>query len=164
MFPVNLAIQNSGKEMFMPPKKKTEAEPSDETDVQAAIDSETQDGKGSEPVPPSDFESFATAGVHAEDKAIEELASEVLRGHWGDYSVSRSRLNDAGHDSSVVLAAVNRRMAGGAPAAYRPTSIELLNQVRMGEWGTDRGLRERLNGAGFSAAVVEDVLRTLARD
>lgn len=157
----------------MPPKKKTEtsseetteqkppvvAPPSDDTDVQAAIDSTTDDGKGDEPVPPSNFESFATEGVHASTKLAGELASEVLDGKWGDFSVSRGRLNDAGLDATAVFVKVNERLTRGAPSAYRATVDQVVDQVDRGEWGSERTLESRLLGAGYKAVDVADILR-----
>lgn len=39
----------------------------DETDVPAALERETQDGRGDEALSPSDFKGFATEGVEKED-------------------------------------------------------------------------------------------------
>lgn len=133
----------------------------DETDVPAAIDTETSDGPGDEPVPSSDFQSFATEGVHHEDKQVGELASEVLQGLWGDWSVARDRLTNAGHDAANVFTKVNERLTRGAPSAHRATPDQLLDQVQRGEWGDERVLESRLLGAGYKAADVADVLRKL---
>lgn len=158
----------------MPPKKKTEppaeetteqtppdvAPPSDETDVQPAIDSTTQDGPGDEPAPPSDFQSFATEGVHFDKKSSGELASEVLEGKWGDFVVLRDRLNKAGHDSTAVIVKVNERLMRGAPSAYRATVDQIVDQVDRGEWGSNfRALESRLLGAGYKAVDVAEILR-----
>lgn len=140
------------------------APPSDETDVQPAKDMETGDGKGKDPVPPSDFDSFATEGVHAEDKTVDELADEVLRGSWGDHSVARGRLDDAGHNSSEVLKRVNERLVGGAPAAYRASAIQLVEQVRRGEWGKKEGLHRRLTSAGIDFTTANDVVTKVEND
>jgi hypothetical protein len=175
MFPDDPAIRNPGKEQHMPPRKKTEppvetteevtvAPPSDETDVPAAISRDTEDGKGDEPVPPSDFESFATPGVHAEEKTINELAEAVLKGEWGDYTVLRGRLSDAGHDDSAIIARVNQRMMRGAPAAYRASQAEVLNQIDRGEWGDNTmALESRLLGAGYKADMVADIVRIVVK-
>lgn len=138
------------------------APPNDETDVQAAVDSTTQDGPGDDPVPPSDFQSFATEGVHHEDKQIGELAGEVLQGLWGDYSVSRDRLDNAGHDASAVLAKVNERLMRGSPSAYRATIEQVVDQIGRGEWGdNEKALEARLLGAGYKASDVADILRSV---
>lgn len=159
----------------MPPKRRTSAAADDsteetptettsshdDTDVEAALARRTQDGKGEASVPPSDFESFATEGVHAEDKSVDEVANEVLRGSWGDYNVVRGRLSDAGHDSSAVLAKVNQRLSNGAPSAYRASTLQVVAGIGLGEWGDLKGLESRLLGAGYKAVDVGDILRTV---
>lgn len=40
----------------------------DDTDVPAALERETQDGKGDDQVPEADFQSFATEGVENEEQ------------------------------------------------------------------------------------------------
>jgi hypothetical protein len=168
-FPDNLVIQNFGKELLVPTKKKTEpaaeetttVPPSDETDVADALARDTQDGKGDESVPPSDFESFATTDVQAENKSVDQLADEILRGNWGDYTVLRDRLIDAGHDDKAVITRVNERMTRGAPSAYRPSAIQVADQIQRGEWGDNhKALESRLLGAGYKAVDVFDILRS----
>lgn len=137
------------------------APPSDDTDVPAAIDTEISDGPGDDPVPPSDFESFATEGVHRETKQVGEVASEVLQGLWGDFSVSRERLDNAGHDASAVLTKVNERLTRGAPSAHRATPDQVAEQIIRGEWGDSvKALDSRLLGAGYKAADVAEILRS----
>ena len=99
-----------------------------------------------------------------EGKSVGDVATEVLAGEWGDSLACRGRLDNAGYDSKAVMIAVNARLSKGAPGAYRPTPIGLLKQVQDGEWGDEKGLLSRLAGAGFSAAVVAEVLRNLRKD
>jgi hypothetical protein len=155
----------------MPTKKKTEetpaatGAPSDEADILAARTRETQDGKGNEPVPPSDFESFATEGVHRDDKTIDQLADEVLRGLWGNYTVLRDRLTHAGHDATAVLTKVNDRLVRGAPSAYRASIFELADQVARGEWGDNvETLQSRLVAAGYSVLDARSVVLKAKKD
>lgn len=148
----------------MPPKKKEEtvasSAPSDDTDVQPAIDSETQDGKGDDPVPESDFSSYATAGVEQELAPLPVVVSQVLNGEWGNYEVLRDRLEAAGYNSTSVLTLVNDRLVRGAPSAYRPNALQLADQVARGEWGGEKGLRQRIEKAGFTYI---DVLTQIRR-
>lgn len=124
--------------------------PSDDTDVPAVKDMDTHDGKGTDPVPDADFDSFATAGVEKEEKSMDVLVQEVLNGRWGDYAVLRERLQAADHDVTAVLIAVNKRIAGGAPATYRATSLQVAEQVSNGEWGHGAERRQRLQAAGYN--------------
>jgi len=109
----------------MPPTKNTPEKPASEADseqaqVEAALARTTQDGKGSGPVPPADFESFATEGVEKKPLlSVEEVTHEVLAGRWGATAAgSMKNLKDAGYDTDAVWAEFERRKAGGAPTAF----------------------------------------------
>jgi hypothetical protein len=45
----------------------------------------------------------------APKKSIDQLATEVIRGEWGNGSDRRYRLTQAGYDYNAVQAEVNRR-------------------------------------------------------
>jgi hypothetical protein len=92
----------------------------DETDVAAALQRKTQDGKGPDPVPETDFDSFATAGVEKGDLlSVEEVTREVLGGRWGaDAQTAAQRLQAAGYDLDAVEREYRRRKDGGAPSAF----------------------------------------------
>lgn len=136
----------------------------DDTDVEAALSRDTQDGKGGEVVPPPDFESFATEEVESAYKPASVLAQEVLRGLWGDYVGLRDRLDDAGHIATEVLTLVNERLVRGAPSAFRASNDEVVNQIEHGEWGDNpRALESRLLGAGFKAVDVFEILKDVRR-
>lgn len=136
----------------------------DETDVTSALKRDTQDGKGEGEVPPSDFDSFATEGVQSEDKDLGDLVSEILRGDWGDYGTLRDRLREAGYDDSEAITAVNLRLTRGAPAAYRASKEEIINQIERGEWGdTNKALESRLLGAGYRASEVAEILQSVKK-
>lgn len=135
----------------------------DDTDVPASLKRQTQDGKGDDEVPESDFESFATDDVEKGQKSVEDLASEVLDGKWGEGDERRRRLDSSGYDSVEVQIEVNRRLVGGAPAAHTPDTKELAKQVIRGEWGSnDEDIRRNLERAGYNVTqVVLEVSRQL---
>lgn len=131
----------------------------DEKDVEALLDRDTQDGKGDDEVPESDFESYATEGVE-KTKTVPEVASEILQGKWGRYGERRQLLKDAGYDPVQVESFVNIRLSSGAPSAHHPSLTEVAAQVLRGEWGSDREQRLRLEGAGhLHKYVMEEVAR-----
>lgn len=132
----------------------------DEEDVQAALARDTQDGKGDESVPESDFESYATEGVE-KTKPVKDVASEILQGKWGTYAERRKRLQDSGYDPVQVESEVNLRLSSGAPYAYRSSITEVAAQVIRGEWGSDREQRLRLEGAGHLHRYVMDEVTRL---
>lgn len=101
-------------------KKTTDSKNHDETDVAAALARKTQDGKGVEPVPPSNFESFATEGVEKGNLlSVEDVTREVLGGRWGSTAAqAMARLDEAGYDVDAVWVQFQKRKAGGAPSAF----------------------------------------------
>lgn len=92
----------------------------DKTDVEAALQRETQDGKGEGEVPDSDFKGFATEGVEKSGLySIEEVTSQVLAGRWGATAKTASnRLEAAGYDIEAVAVEYERRKKAGAPSAF----------------------------------------------
>lgn len=132
----------------------------DEEDVRAALARDTQDGKGDEPAPESDFESYATKGVE-KTLSVQEVASEILQGKWGSYAERRKRLQNSGYDPVQVESEVNLRMSSGAPYAYRSSVTEVATQVIRGEWGSEREQRLRLEGAGHLHRYVMDEVTRL---
>jgi hypothetical protein len=119
-----------------------------------------QDPKAPEGTEPVQEQSASEPDTTQSD--VSQLADEVLGGRWGEHHVARKGLADAGHDATAVLSAVNRRISAGAPSAYKPTAVGLVEQVRNGEWGPDKGLDQRLTAAGFSSAAVAEVRRSLS--
>lgn len=92
----------------------------DETDVAAALERKTQDGKGDDPVPPADFQSFSTEGVEKTDLlSVEDVTSQVLAGQWGPTAaIAAERLEAAGYDMAAVSREFARRKEAGAPSAF----------------------------------------------
>jgi len=93
----------------------------DEIDVAAALARKTQDGKGEQEVPESDFQSFATEGVEDTKNllSIQQVTEQVLAGTWGpNVNVAGQRLQEAGYDVKAVAEEFARRKAAGAPSAF----------------------------------------------
>lgn len=97
-------------------------------------------------------------------KTQEELVNEVLGGRYGDHDAARKLLSSQGYDASAVLAGVNLRLTQGAPHAYELSHVNLLEQVKNGEWGPSQGLKQRLQAVGFSQPVVAEVLAGLDKE
>lgn len=120
----------------MPPAKNTPSKPEkdetpsvptqevpevhDDTDVEAALKRKTADGPGTDPVPPADFESFATKDVEKKDLlSVAEVTQQVLDGRWGNsVATAKNRLEAAGYDVDLVAEEYARRKQGGAPSAF----------------------------------------------
>lgn len=131
----------------------------EEAQIAAALKRKTHDGKGEDPVPPENFESFATEGVEKKTKSLQVLTQEVLDGKWGDHAVRRQRLEDAGHNPTEIQKLVNMRLAGGAPSSHRATIGELRDQIERLEWGaSDKEVSNNLARAGYSLVDIKALL------
>jgi len=137
----------------MPPKKQSPTE--SQNDLSALTDPTS----GEQPLPPAVEGSTEERVSEAPVETVDRVAHEILTGVWGSYNGLRDRLENAGYDVSAVIAKVNDRLSRGAPTAHRPSAFELAEQVLNGEWGPERGLKERLAAAGFSAVNVAAVLK-----
>ena len=105
------------------------------------------------------IESFATVGVEKENKSLQVLTQEVLDGKWGDFSVRRQRLQDAGHDPSEIQRLVNMRLVGGAPSSHKASLGELKDQIARAEWGpSDKEVFQNLSRAGYSIVDIRTLL------
>lgn len=153
--PTQYGITNV-EELTQQPHNPLDSPNNDDTDVAAALQRETQDGKGPDPVPESDFDSFATEGVESDDLLpAEEVASQVLAGKWGASEVKRRRLAAAGYDPSEIARIVNRRLASGAASAFPTDLREDATAVIRGEWGSDEDeIKRNLDHAGKNPKLV----------
>lgn len=90
-------------------------------------------------------------------KSISEIASEVLRGMWGNGADRVNRLRAAGYDPNAVQAEVNRRVGGGTPTPPpgRASNTEIAHQVIAGKWGNGPDRVNRLRAAGYNADAVQ---------
>lgn len=129
----------------------------EQADLAAARERETQDGKGTDPVPPSDFKSFATEGVEV-DENFRNIASEVLAGRFGVNELEvRQAINEStDYTPTEVFTEANRRLGSGAPSALpKPSIRDIASAVIRGEWGSDdRTIKQRLEGAGHTVKTV----------
>lgn len=124
--------------------------------AQEAYDAFVKPAAPKPPKPPS-------KAVPAPRKNLSEIVGEVLAGKWGNGEDRKKRLRDAGYDPDQVQIQVNRRLAGGAPAAHRPSVSEVARQVIAGQWGNGPRRRANLEGAGYNYASIQAEVNRLLR-
>lgn len=96
---------------------------------------------------------YDSAGSTGEEKAVEELAQEIIDGKWGNNPDRKAALTAAGYDYDAVQAKVNELLS---PAASPSKSVEeLAQEVIAGEWGNSPERKERLEAAGHDYAAVQ---------
>lgn len=85
-------------------------------------------------------------------KSNEEIATEVIRGDWGNGNDRKSRLEAAGYDYAAIQKIVNERLGGGTSSgsASKPTvNDEIVNAVIRGDYGNGQDRVNRLTAAGY---------------
>ena len=94
-------------------------------------------------------------------KSVDEIATEVLAGKWGNNPERKQRLEAAGYDYNAVQATVNQRAKGGASA--KKSVAELAKEVLAGKWGNNPTRRKALEAAGYDYNTVQAEVNRLCR-
>ena len=101
------------------------------------------------------------ATEQAPEKSIDEIATEVLAGRWGNNPERRQKLEAAGYNYEVVRAAVNQRAKGGASA--KKSVAEVAQDVLLGRWGNNPARKKALEAAGYDYSAVQAEVNKLCR-
>lgn len=155
-----LSEQAEVVEQEVTPVAPSSSKSTEEDQIKAALARATHDGPGDDPAPPSNFEGYATEGVEKQErKSLQVVVQEVLTGNWGDYSVRRQRLQDAGYDPTEIQKLVNMRLMAGAPSSHQPGDAELRDQIKRLEWGTSEDeVKKNLMKAGYTRPTINSLL------
>ena len=73
---------------------------------------------------------------------------------WGNGSVRKKRLLEAGYDYAEVQAAVNAKLGGSKQSAKKSVDA-IAREVIRGEWGNGADRKKRLQAAGYDYATVQ---------
>lgn len=107
-------------------------------------------------------------GQFRESIPLDEVVSLILAGKLGNYHEARALLIDSGYDSedaSAIQYHVNRRLAGGAPSAYRVSVKDVATQWIRGEWGSmAKERKHNVEAVGYNFAEIQaEVKRQLGK-
>lgn len=75
-------------------------------------------------------------------RSNEDIATEVMRGAWGNGDDRKARLTAAGYDYAAIQDIVNGKY-------IRKSEDEVVNEVIAGKWGNGDDRRARLTGQGY---------------
>ena len=89
-------------------------------------------------------------------KTVDELASEVIEGKWGNGAERKQKLTAAGYDYAAVQAAVNAKLAG-----EKKSVEDVAKEVIQGKWGNGGERKARLAAAGYDYAAVQAMVNKL---
>ena len=88
-------------------------------------------------------------------KSVNQIATEVLAGQWGNGENRRNRLTHAGYSYSEVQAAVNHKL-GGAPS--KKSNDQIAAEVLGGLWGNGDKRKQRLQAAGYNYNAIQGLV------
>lgn len=97
----------------------------------------------------------------APEKSIDEIATEVLAGRWGNNPERKQRLEAAGYNYESVQAAVNQKAKGGA--STKKSVAAVAQEVLAGKWGNNPARKKALEAAGYDYNAVQAEVNRLCR-
>ena len=97
----------------------------------------------------------------APEKSIDEIATEVLAGRWGNNPERKQRLEAAGYNYESVQAAVNQKAKGGA--STKKSVAAVAQEVLAGKWGNNPARKKALETAGYDYNAVQTEVNRLCR-
>lgn len=86
-------------------------------------------------------------------KSVDEIATEVLSGKWGNNPERRQRLEASGYDYEAIQATVNQRVKGGT--STKKSVAEIAQEVLAGKWGNNPARKKALEAAGYDYNTVQ---------
>lgn len=97
----------------------------------------------------------------APEKSIDEIATEVLAGRWGNNPERKQKLEAAGYNYESVQAAVNQKAKSGASAKKSVSAV--AQEVLAGKWGNNPARKKALEAAGYDYSAVQAEVNRLCR-
>lgn len=104
-----------------------------------------------------DYTSKATE--KAAEKSIDEIATEVLAGRWGNNPERKQKLEAAGYNYEAVQTAVNQKAKSGASAKKSVSAV--AKEVLAGKWGNNPVRKKALEAAGYDYNAVQTEVNRL---
>ena len=84
-------------------------------------------------------------------KSVQDVAKEVINGHWGNNPDRQKKLEAAGYNYQEVQNAVNSILKGNAATDLTTIAKEVI----LGKWGNGQERIDRLKVAGYSPTAVQ---------
>ena len=97
----------------------------------------------------------------APEKSIDEIATEVLAGRWGNNPERKQKLEAAGYNYEAVQAAVNQKAKSGASAKKSVSAV--AQEVLAGKWGNNPARKKALEAAGYDYNAVQAEVNRLCQ-
>lgn len=111
-------------------------------------------------VPAYDTQS-APSGSGSNTKSLDEIASEVLSGKWGNGDDRKNRLTAAGYDYNAVQSRVNQLANSSSSGTAKKSVSEIAKEVLNGAWGNGEDRKKKLIAEGYDYNAVQSEVNKL---
>lgn len=99
-----------------------------------------------------------TSNATSNTKSIDIIVNEVIAGKWGNGTVRKSRLENAGYNYNEIQTAVNNKLSGKLTTSNKKSNETIANEVIQGKWGNGTDRKNRLTAAGYDADAIQKIV------
>lgn len=95
-------------------------------------------------------------------KTVDEIATEVIAGKWGNGEERKINLKEAGYNYTIIQNRVNEIVK----SHYKPekkSNAQIAKEVVEGKWGNGKERKEKLTAAGYNYAEIQKVVNKLVK-
>ena len=89
-------------------------------------------------------------------KSNEEIATEVIKGIWGNGADRKNRLTNAGYDYEAIQNIVNQKLS-------KKSNEEIATEVIKGKWGNQPERQKRLEEAGYNYSEIQKIVNEMLK-
>ena len=95
-------------------------------------------------------------------KMVDEVASEVIAGKWGNGNERKKKLIAAGYNYTIIQNKVNE-IANSACKSEKKSNTQIAKEVIAGKWGNGKERKDKLIAAGYNYTEIQKVVNKLVR-
>ncbi len=99
------------------------------------------------------------ATEQAPEKSVDEIATEVLAGKWGNNPERKQKLEEAGYNYKAVQACVNQKSKEGVS---QKSVDEIAREILLGKWGNNPERKKALEAAGYDYGTIQAEVNRLS--
>lgn len=100
--------------------------------------------------------------ISTKKKSINEIAQEVIAGKWGNGTIRKKAIEDAGYNYNEVQKIVNQ-IINKKPIITKKSNEEVAKEVIQGKWGNGSARRKNLEGAGYNYNEIQILVNKLLK-
>lgn len=108
-------------------------------------------------------ESKPAAEKTQKKKTVSQIAKEVIEGKWGNGTVRKKKLTDAGYDYAAIQKKVGE-LINGQKKKEKLSVTAIAKEVVEGKWGNGEVRKRRLSDAGYDYKSVQAAVNKIMKE